>query len=142
MPNWTPIWRDVTFNHAAANQYAATCRQSAATLRRVVDERSLAASSATIDWEGAHRTTFDRGIRSWGQQAERVIAQLRFIASQVDDAAAKALLLQNEREDGRRRWYAEDAMERQAAEQHARNMEQQRLAQEQAKRESGLYRPA
>jgi uncharacterized protein YukE len=134
MPNWTPNWRDVTFNHAAANQYAATCRQSAAILRRLVDERSVAAASATVDWEGPHRTTFDRGIKSWAQQADTIIARLRYIATQVEEAAARALFMQAEREDSRRRWYAEDAMERQAADQHARNIEQQRNAQEAARR--------
>jgi uncharacterized protein YukE len=116
VPNWTPEWADVQFDHAAAHEYAATCRRTSAEVRRIAFARHKLAEHAVVDWEGPHRVTFDHDTALWSNAAEDVAMHLDAIAAKVDTAAATAHQMQSAREQARQRWFAEDATERAVAE--------------------------
>ncbi len=127
MPNWSPIWSDVVFDHAAAQAFADACRRTAQELDRIRATRDSLAQATVIDWEGRHRERFDRDIQRWARQAEDTAMRLLASANGVETRAGEAHREQARREADRRRWDAEVRAERQAAE----VAEQHRLAQQQ-----------
>ncbi len=119
MPAWQPDWSDVPFDHAAAHEYAAACRQTSATLHNIADQRIRLAAQAVIDWEGPKRTRFDSDIAKWNTEAAALAEQLNSVAVRVESASDTARRLQAQRESDRARWWAENRQEQLAAEQQA-----------------------
>ena len=55
MPNWSPNWTDVRWDHAAANAAITALNQAAAALESGNTERIRQARTAVEEWSGPHR---------------------------------------------------------------------------------------
>lgn len=107
MPDWTPNWGDVSFNHAGAERAAAECDVTAAKLRDSIGVRERLATAARLEWAGRYRDGFDRAFAALIEQSERLEADLRALARRIRDAAAAAHAEQSRREADRARWWSE-----------------------------------
>jgi uncharacterized protein YukE len=125
MPNWTPDWSTVAFDHQAAQTYADACRRTGSELTRIRQQRSGLARGAVIGWEGPSRERFDSDMARWDREAESISAQLHSTAEQVEAAAAEARRMQQFRHDQQRLWFAEAAQEQAAQEQAAEQAAEQ-----------------
>lgn len=111
MPDWQPNWEDVEFDVAAAQTAAARCREAAVSLDAVGTVVVAGADAVVADWEGDSRTSFEDGMREWGNQRIPAANRLTDLAEQLEMASVAAVQEQAHRESERLRWYDEDRAE-------------------------------
>lgn len=115
MPDWTPNWSDVNFDHAAADRAATECDAVATRLRDSVGERQRLATTARDQWAGRYRDDFDTAFAARIGDSGRLEADLRALARRIREAAAAAGAEQARREGDRTRWRSEQRAEDHAA---------------------------
>ncbi len=79
----------VNWNHAAANAASAALRRTASGLSRTAGDRARVAQTATTEWRGEHRTTFDEHLRKTLSDAEILAQRYDAAAAQIDRASAQ-----------------------------------------------------
>jgi hypothetical protein len=97
------IWDDVRWDHGDAAAAGAALRRAAAELRRTAAERGRAALSATAEWRGGHRVTFDEYLRRILGEAEELARQFESAAARIARASEQARAEQCRRERERER---------------------------------------
>lgn len=111
MPNWQPIWEDVSFDYVAAEDAIAECQSCA----RYLDERSLvlgpSIQSAREQWRGRFRDEFDDEIADLEREASAAAADLRSAAVHIQHDIDEARDEQRRREAMRQQWWAEKYQE-------------------------------
>lgn len=115
MPAWTPRWQDVRFDHAAAARLVADATALAAQLASDAGVRGDLAGTVLPDWRGRRADRAEARLRALPDELDDLAAQLRTLATTVEEAAADARTEQDRREADRRRWHAERAAEEEAA---------------------------
>ena len=98
-----PGWQDVKWDHGAADTAIAALRRAAAELRRTVGERAGVARTATAEWKGAHRETFDDYLRRALYEAEELAHRYDEAAARIARAGERAREEQRHRERERER---------------------------------------
>lgn len=116
MPDWSPNWLDVDFDHAAAEAAAAAYDDAADTLAAGEVTFGDLVAHTVVDWSGGARGDFDDGTERIEDERVRVIRALRDAADAIRTGAAAATAEQEHREAERDRWQAEVEAERAAAE--------------------------
>jgi len=111
MPDWTPRWDDVVFDHAAADRLAATARQVARSLDLDAQVRAGRVETVLSAWEGRLRDRAAPRLRAVPGELGDLADRLLRLAAEVEDAAAAAHADQRRREDDRARWRRERADE-------------------------------
>lgn len=101
----------VEFDFVAAEAAAHACREMAARLELVLDERARAAEQARADWSGSARQDFDTVGAALRAEGGDLRAQLLATAGQIEAAAGDARAENRRRDDenARRREEAERA---------------------------------
>jgi uncharacterized protein YukE len=120
MPDWTPNWENVRWDHAAADAAIGALRRAADELDRAAGERARAAVEAVALWNGAHRRTFDQRLAEWLVAARALAAELREAAAAIGRTGQLARDEQARRERERQRWEREREAERAHARERAR----------------------
>lgn len=105
MPDWQPDWTDVAFDHAAATTAVEQCRASA----RAVDGAlgGLAGLPATDHWVGRYKDDWSDDQGPTRTDLQGTAADLRSLATAIEQAAAGARAEQTRREQDRDRWWDE-----------------------------------
>ncbi len=112
MPNWSPNWTDVRWDHAAANAAIAALNQAAAALDSGNTDRIRQAQTAVEEWFGGHRVTFDEYLTKVLKEGGDLATQYRRAAQDIANASTQATDAQNQRLRDRRRWEDESDQER------------------------------
>ena len=112
MPDWSPNWSDVRFDHAAAEAAAAACERAARVVAEAAGTNEAAVRMATADAEGPRITRLVARFGRLQDQARTVQAHLRHTAAELRAASARARADQTARLDARERWRAEADVER------------------------------
>lgn len=107
MADRPPDASDVVFDHAAVASAAADCRTAAHALDAAADAHARAAQVARTDFDGRARLGFDETVDRFGNDAARLVAELRATAAALEGAADDARAEQARRERERERWCAE-----------------------------------
>lgn len=111
MPNWSPNWNDVRWNHGAANDAVAALRRAADEVEHSAAERMQVGRYATAEWRGIHRTTFDGALAQIISSARALADKYRAAAERIVEASRWAREEQARRERERERWRREKAEE-------------------------------
>jgi hypothetical protein len=112
MPDWTPEWEDVEFDHAAAAEAAGACRRSATRVRsQWNDIVAPAVAPAQQDWTGRLAQEFTTDVWTIGGELLTVATQLDNLATQIETASAEARAEQLLRIEARSLWRAQRAQE-------------------------------
>lgn len=111
MPNWTPDWSDVEFDHAAAQAAVDACRAAARSAEAAATTTGAARTPAVEDWSGAHRDDFDIEEPVVLDELRDLPRELRALATAIEEGAAEATAEQAHREAERDRWRRELAAE-------------------------------
>lgn len=112
MPDWTPNWENVRWDHAAAEAAGGALRRAADEVDRAAGERARAAFAAVALWHGGHRREFDQRLAAWLVAARALAAELREAAAAIGRASQLAREEQVRRERDRERWERERDAER------------------------------
>jgi hypothetical protein len=104
MPNWSPNWTDVRWDHAAANAAITALNQAAAALESGNTERIRQARLAVEEWSGPHRVTFDEYLTKVLKEGGDLATAYRKAAQDIANASLKATEEQNRRVRERQRW--------------------------------------
>jgi hypothetical protein len=107
MPNWSPNWQDVRWDHGASDAAIAALRRAASEVDRQAGERARAALTMLGEWRGAHRLTFDERLRRADAEDTALAGDLRRAAQQVARLAQQAREEQSRRERERDEWERE-----------------------------------
>ncbi len=111
MPDWTPNWTDVAFDHAAAAAAAEQCDAMALRLREAAAERDRLAVTARDEWTGRYRRDFDAAYAALRDDGTRIEADLRALAAAIRSASTAAAAEQRARVASRQQWNREQAAE-------------------------------
>lgn len=105
MPDWEPNWSDVAFDHAAATTAVTECRSSA----RAIDGAlgGLDGLPATDHWVGRYKDDWSEDQGPTRTDLQGTAADLRALATAIEEAAAAARAEQAHREGERERWREE-----------------------------------
>lgn len=112
MPDWTPNWENVRWDHAAADAAAGALHRAADAVERAAGERARAAVEAVTLWSGAHRRDFDQRLAGGLAAARALAVELREAAAAIGRASQLAREEQTRRERERERWERERDAER------------------------------
>jgi hypothetical protein len=112
MPNWSPNWNDVRWDHAAANAAIAALNQAATALETGNIDRVKNANTAVKEWAGPHRKTFDEYIQRVLKEGGDLATAYRRAATDIANASRLATEEQNRRIRERQRWEDESQQER------------------------------
>jgi hypothetical protein len=121
MPNWSPNWTDVRWDHAAANAAVAALNQAAGALESGNTERIRQAKAAVEEWLGPHRLTFDDYLTRVLKEGGDLAVAYRQSAQAIANASRQATDEQNQRLRDRQRWETENDQEQREA-RNARNV--------------------
>jgi hypothetical protein len=119
MPNWSPNWTDVRWDHAAANAAITALNQAATALESGNTERIKQARIAVEEWSGPHRLTFDEYLKKVLKEGGDLATAYRKAAQDIANASLKATEEQNRRVRERQRW--EDERDEELREQRKNN---------------------
>lgn len=108
-PNWQPDWDDVRFDHGAASEAVAECRQAINTLNSVGHAHARAAMDAQSDWSGSASDRFSEQRTLVEAAIEGAVEALQDAIDAIQRAATAATNQQAARVESRRRWHAEMA---------------------------------
>ncbi len=111
MPNWSPNWHDVEFDHNAAQDYIDAGLALVTKLEAWLTAREKAAQDARKEWKGPHRLHFDKELARQHREAVDIIEDLHYSMKTVRDAMAFAAMEQRRRMDDRSRWTMENEAE-------------------------------
>jgi len=114
VPDWTPDWTDVDFDHAAARAAADACRRAAGVADASATSTGAARGSAVEDWTGVHRDDFDIEEPVVLDELTDTRTELLTLATAIEDGATAATTEQAHRESERDRWWRELAAEQEA----------------------------
>lgn len=109
MPGWQPNWHDVAFDHAAATDAAAACRETARRIADVLAAMGDARAAVTADWAGRLVGEFEGEEAAVAGDLELVRSEALALAQRIDAAADDARAEQRHREAERDRWHEEKA---------------------------------
>src|SRR5262245_32535465 len=91
MPDWTPGWEDVEFDHAAAATAADACRRTANRVRsQWNDIVAPAVAPAQQDWTGRLADEFALDVTAVGDELLAVATELDTLAGQIETASVQA----------------------------------------------------
>jgi hypothetical protein len=107
MPDWSPNWTDVRWDHAAANAAITALNQAATALESGNTERIRQARIAVDQWSGPHRVTFDEYLNKVLKEGGDLAAAYRKAATDIANASRQATDEQNRRVRERERWQDE-----------------------------------
>ncbi|HYF63725.1 MAG TPA: hypothetical protein VD886_12975 [Herpetosiphonaceae bacterium] len=107
MPDWSPNWTDVRWDHAAANAAVTALNQAAGAIESGNTERITQARAAVEQWSGPHRDTFDDYLKKVLKEGGDLAAAYRKAATDIANASRNATEEQNKRVRDRERWYDE-----------------------------------
>lgn len=107
MPDWSPNWTDVRWDHAAATAAITALNQAAGAIEGGNTERINQARSAVEQWSGPHRVTFDEYLKKVLKEGGDLAAAYRQAAQDIANASRLATEEQNRRVRDRQRWYDE-----------------------------------
>ena len=119
MPNWSPNWTDVRWDHAAANAAITALNQAASALDSGNSERIRQAQIAVEEWAGPHRVTFDEYLQRVLKEGGDLATAYRRAAQNIANASQQATEEQNRRNRDRLRW--ENEKEQEQREERKRN---------------------
>lgn len=111
MPDWTPNWSNVVFDHAAAADAAEACRSASRSIASVTGTAGGARGDAVADWSGAYRDDFDAEEPVVLEDLEETRTDLIGLAAAIESGASQARAEQTRREQDRDRWRREQASE-------------------------------
>lgn len=114
MPDWTPDWSDVDFDHAAARAAADACRRAARVADASATTTGGARASAVEDWTGSYRDDFDIEEPVVLDELTDTRTELLTLATAIEEGATAATAEQTHRESERDRWWRELAAEQEA----------------------------
>lgn len=115
MPNWQPNWRDVEWDHHAADEAVQSLRRTATLLEETAAQRRQRADEAMAEWRGRHRDNFEGQLSRMLQKAAELAGELRAKADEIARASDRAREEQAHRERERERWRREKEAEDRAA---------------------------
>lgn len=107
MPNWQPNWRDVEWDHRAADEAIQSLRQAATFVEETAAQRRQRAAEATAEWRGRFREEFDGHLSRALRRAAELAGELRAKADEISRADERARAEQKHREHERDRWRRE-----------------------------------
>jgi hypothetical protein len=107
VPDWTPNWDDVAFDHGAAATAAAACRAAAIDADGVLDGLVLQRRPVTEDWTGRYRDDFAGEEGVVRTELARARAELVRLATAIEGASEAAGVEQRRRVAARERWREE-----------------------------------
>lgn len=107
MPNWSPDWNNVKWDHGAAVSAARALDEAANQLEEATWRRRQLAEVACEDWRGRYRNEFDADLEGIVHRANQMVSEFRAKANEIRGADQRARDEQNHREEERRRWKRE-----------------------------------
>ncbi len=107
-----PNWKDVRWDHGAADEAAAALRRAAAELERARDDDARLAMEAATEWRGDSREDFEQRRRPLHAELGDLAAACRDAAEHVRRASAQASAEQRRREAEREAWEREQERRR------------------------------
>lgn len=111
MPNWQPNWRNVEWDHRAADDAVQSLRRTATLLEETAVQRRQRAEEAMAEWRGRHRDNFEGQLSRMLQKAAELVGELRAKADEIARASYLAREEQARRERDRARWRQEKEVE-------------------------------
>jgi uncharacterized protein YukE len=111
MPNWSPNWQDVRWNHGAAEAAIAALRRAADRLDQTAADRVRVADEARAEWRGRYREQFDEQLGQTVRRAHELAGEYRDAANRIARADQSAYEEQRRRERDRERWRMEKEAE-------------------------------
>jgi len=112
VPDWSPDWSDVRFDHATAESAAAACERAARVLADAARTNAAVVHAAVAGAQGPRVERVSRRFGRLQDQAHTAEAHLRRAATELRAASERARADQVARLDARRRWQAEADVER------------------------------
>jgi len=112
VPDWSPDWSDVRFDHAAAESAAAACERAARVLADAARTNAAVVHAAVAGAQGPRVERLIHRFDRLQDQAHTAEAHLRRAATELRAASDRARADQVARLDARQRWRAEADVER------------------------------
>lgn len=113
MPNWTPNWDNVRWDHSAAAEAARAFDDTAIFLEESAYRRRQVADEARAEWRGRYRDEFDVDLDTILRRAAELAAEFRAKATEIRRADQRSQEEQRRRELERERWRREKEQEEQ-----------------------------